>query len=332
MLTFLVTGASGFVGLNLVENLLARGETVVSLSARAPDAEWLRRFHAGPGTLVSIEGDVRDRELVASIFDKHDISRVLHGAVVTANAAREMREAEDVLSVNLGGLAVVLNEAGRHKVERFVFVSSIGVYGTTPADGAVLDESLPHTPATLYGITKSTGEAVVARLAALHGIDWVVGRLGVVFGPYEYETGVRDTLSSIYCITRIAEAGGEAVLPRDAAKNFQYSRDAAACLANLLTVERHAEPIYNLGPAQTWQLSAWCRKLAERYPDFRWRIGDGPGDAVGIWTPRDGGVLSGDLYAAEFGPTARFGPDEAFADYMAFLEKPENALFRPNRQ
>ena len=329
-MAILVTGATGFVGLNVVEQLLGRGDGVATLSASPFPAAVLENFRRLPGRLTAYEGDVRDRALVERVLGECDVTRVLHGAVITANAEREKRAADEIISVNLGGTANVLTAAAGKGVERFVSISSIGVFGTSPADGELLDEARPHTPTSLYGITKSAGEAIVSRLAGLHGLDHINARLGVVFGPYEYSTGLRDTMSPIHVMTGIARAGGKAILPRPAVKNWQYSRDAAASLITLLDTPSHLHDTYNLGPPQTWPLAAWCAKLETQFPGFSWSIEPtAAGDKVGLWNPRDGGVLSGERFSAEFGPVARFGPDEAFEDYMAFLDSPIGSGFRP---
>ncbi len=90
-MTTMVTGATGFVGLNVVEQLLSRGETVVAFSARPFPQKILTAFRALPGTLVAYEGDVRDRNLVLRALSEHGVTCVLHGAVITANAARESK-------------------------------------------------------------------------------------------------------------------------------------------------------------------------------------------------------------------------------------------------
>lgn len=96
---------------------------------------------------------------------------------------------EEILSVNLGGLASVLAACADAGVKRFVSVSSIGVFGTSPKDGEALEEDRPHTPATLYGITKSAGEAIVQRLAGLHGLDYIIARLAWSSAPLNIRLG-----------------------------------------------------------------------------------------------------------------------------------------------
>lgn len=316
----LITGVSGFVGLNLLELLLARGERVVGLSALAVASDVRERLRPLPGEFVEIVGDIRDVALLTRVISEQGIDRVVHLAAVTADAARERHAAAEILSVNLSGLASVLTAAAVHKVGRFLYASSIAVFGGDLPDGGLIDEHAPHAPRTLYAITKSAGEAVVARLGALHGIDWAIGRLGRVFGPYEYDTGVRDTLSQIYQVTEAALADRAVVLSRPCVKNWNYARDAASNLQTLLYAPAPRHRVYNLGSPHAWALSAWCERLMQRRAGFQFALGAGPGESLDLGGSSDGGLLSWQRFAAEFGTTARFDLNAAFADYWDFLE------------
>lgn len=108
------------------------------------------------------------------------------------------------------------------------------------------------------------------------------------------------------------------MLLRDKKSNWHYGRDAAAALLTLARAGN--EPRYrdyNLGPSSVWPLSEWCLRLAERFPGWKFEIGE-PGN-IELYGPNDGGILSGSRFADEFGPTARFDVDAAFRDMMDWL-------------
>jgi nucleoside-diphosphate-sugar epimerase len=304
--SLLITGASGFVGLNLLRHALALGETVVGLSAAPLPAGLADEFARLPGRFVEVVGDVRDRVLVDGLIARHGVDRIAHLAAITASAARERVAADEIVSVNLSGLAVVLTAAGDAGVRRFVSTSSIAVYGGQAADGSLIDEAAPHAPQTLYAITKTDGESITARLGGLHGLDWIVARLGRVFGPYEHATGVRDTLSQIHQVTAIAQSGGAVAFDRPCRKNWSFAPDVAAHLWTLLAAPVHRHRVYNLGTEHAFTLADWCALLAERYPAFHYHVGTpvARGDAVEIdlGGARDSGLLSWQRFAEEFHP------------------------------
>jgi UDP-glucuronate 4-epimerase len=316
-MTTLVTGATGFIGTNIVESMLAAGEPVIAYSVATPSARQSEL--AKRGELTFVTGDVRDQSALEQVLGTHRVRRVIHAAVVTSNAERERSQGPFIVDVNLVGAAATATAAARAGVERFVLVSSAGVYSThAMPDGEVASEDTPHRVDTLYGVGKSAAETIVRRIFALNGLPFVIGRVATAFGPWEHDTGYRDTLSPLLQLTQRARAGEPVRLARDKQSNWHYGRDAGAALATLaLSVNVPRFEDYNLGPDLVWPLSAWCDLLSERYPHFRYEIG-GVGN-VELYGDKDGGVLSGARFTDEFGSVARYAVDEAFDDYLSWL-------------
>jgi UDP-glucuronate 4-epimerase len=314
----LVTGASGFIGLNLLDVLLARPGVVVGFSAEPIPWELKSRLPDGPGVLVEVCGDIRDAEQLTTTMLDQRVTRVAHLAAVTAGEDRERRAAADIVSVNLVGAASVLQAASDAGVPIVLYAGSVAVFGGGP-DGGVLEEDAAHAPRTLYGITKSAAETIVTRLGSLHGLDWTIARLGRVFGPFERDTAVRDTLSQIAAVTRLATLGRPAAFARPCVKNWSYGRDAAAALATLLGAPARRHRVYHLGTPHVWPLAAWCDRLTQRFPGFTYTVGSGAGEMIDLGGASDGALLSWHRFEAEFGPPARYDLDAAFDDYMTWL-------------
>jgi UDP-glucuronate 4-epimerase len=319
-MSVLVTGAGGFVGLNLVERLLTEGEEVVTFSANVIDPGLCARFQALPGQLTNITGDVREAGHLNEVLRRFDVKAVVHLATITASAERERRDAATVVAVNLGGLVNALTAAAQAGVRRFVYPSSIAVFGPDTPDGGLIEEGAAHDPRTLYAITKSAGEAMVARLGELYGLDWVVGRIGRVFGPYEHDTGVRDTMSQIYQVMQRARDGEPVSFARPCVKNWNYAPDTAADLARLVQAPGLAHRVYNLGARYAWSLQDWCERLANENADFRYRIGgDEPGQ-IDLLGSHDGALLSWGRFEADFERPTPHDLDSAFHHYLRFLD------------
>jgi nucleoside-diphosphate-sugar epimerase len=320
-MSVLITGGSGFIALNLAEALLARGETVVLLSRHAPPAAAARYLSGRGGHLAHVPGDVRDGAAVETILHEQGVDRVFHGAAVTAGAERERREARVIVEVNLLGTLAVLEAARRAGVRRLVYLSSSSVYGHNAFQAPQLDEqdTLP-VPDSLYAITKYAAERASLRYRALWGLDVRAARVGTAFGPWERDTGVRDTLSPPLQAARLALAGREAVLPRAGRRDWAYSRDVAAALVALMDADRPAHPVYNVGPGREWTVAAWCEKLAAAYPAFSFRLArDGETPNVDYYLPRDRAPFAIRRLVEDLGYQPRFGLEEAFQDYAAWL-------------
>lgn len=326
MASVLVTGGAGFVGLNLLEALLARGEEVVAFgreNALPPAAATL--FATLPGRLTLVQGDVLDAAALRALFQAHKIDRIFPFAAITAGPAREASSPGAIIDVNLKGLIATL-EAARDAggVKRVVLPSSAAVYGESAYDHALLDEATtPCVPISLYGVTKYAVERAGLRLAQQWGLDAIAARIGATFGPWERDTGVRDTLSPHLAIATAAKEGREAVLPAIVHPyDWVYVRDLAAGLLALMEAEAPPARVFNLASGRDWSphLDASCAAMAGVLPGFRWRRAS-TGEAPGITFPeiRPRGVMHiGRARALGWAP--RFTPEAAYADYAAWMK------------
>lgn len=314
----LVTGGSGFVGLNLVERLLTRGTDVVALSDRPMPQSAAALFHSLPGKLNAVEGDVRDADAIERAFKAGTIDSVIHAAVITAGARRTREDAPTVAGVNVMGTVAMLEAAVRHRPRRFVYVSSGAVYGEAGYDAEILDETQPAPrPAGLYGVTKYAAERTALVYRAAQELDIVAARLSGVFGRWEYATGLRDTLSPPLQLTRLAFGAKEAVLPRRDTKDWIYGPDVADGLIALLDADRLSHDLYNVSRDGAWGMDDWCRRLSQAVPGFRYRYAkEGEAANVDLHGDRDRAPLSTARLAEVTGFRARFGIDEAFDDYI----------------
>jgi UDP-glucuronate 4-epimerase len=105
----------------------------------------------------------------------------------------------------------------------------------------------------------------------VHGLSFAAARIGSVYGPWERETGVRDTLSAHRSAFLAAQRGELALLNRPTRGDHVYVRDVAAGLIALLDAPSLDRAVFNLGSGVATDVAAFCRVLARRVPGFRWR-------------------------------------------------------------
>ncbi len=340
-----ITGASGFVGLALTEHLLGQGDTVIGFDRSAVPAAALARFAALPGRFVAERGDVQDIDALQAAWRRHRPGRLVSLAAVTAGPAREAADPASIAQVNVAGAWSAITVAARGGAQRIVHVSSGSVYGDRGRQAGPLDETVtPLAPEGLYGITKQAAEAGALRLAGLLGVDLVVARLGTCFGPWEADTGVRDTLSAPLQILRCAEQGLPAVLARDSRRDWLYVRDGAAGLAALLATPALPERIYHVAAGFTWPLSQWCERMRQAFPGFTWHVAapdgpEGPGCAaspsgaspapqhagtrvtpvdIALHAPYDRAAMRWERLARDTGFVPRFDLHAAATDHLAW--------------
>jgi len=319
-MAILVTGAAGFVALNVVEHLLRAGRDVVGLD-RIPLPQRARReFEDLPGRLTMIGGSVLSDADLSRALTIAPVDRVIHCAVITAGSAREKAAPETIVAVNVQGAVAALLAAARRGVRRFVYPSSGSIYGSAAAGVALIGEDLPNpSPVALYGLTKRAAETILPRIAETQGLGFAAARLGSVYGPWEYATGVRDTLSPMLQVMDCARRGEAAVLGPPWRGDYIYARDVADGLVRLANAESLSHTVYNVGSGRSESAETWCEALAPLVPGFHWhRAATGEAPNVESHTGFDRGAMDIARATHDTGYAPRFDFPQAAADWLAW--------------
>ncbi|CUW96618.1 MULTISPECIES: NAD-dependent epimerase/dehydratase family protein [Rhizobium/Agrobacterium group] len=280
----LVTGACGFVGSAICEELVSRDITVIGgdrASPPFPDADW-----AGRVTFTYL--DIRDSQNIAQVVHENTITHIVHAAAITPDVERERGDADTVIDVNIAGSCRLMSAAGKIGAERIVYLSSISAYGSAAptVDGRFCEARSVPQPETLYGISKHAAESAMHRLAYLNRLDLRIIRLGPLFGPWEHATDARGLLSPHHQIAMQARAGEPCLLPRAVPADWLYSRDAAKRIADVLLAETIAPQLFNLGGGDITTLIDWCEVLGQQIDGFRFGI-DAERPSVRYGYPKD---------------------------------------------
>jgi UDP-glucuronate 4-epimerase len=281
-MAILITGAAGFVALNVAEYLLTAGRDVVGLDRIALPERACRSFAALAGRFTLIGGSILSEADLSRALTIAPAEAVIHCAVITAGSARERADPETIVAVNIQGAMATLMAAARRGVPRFVYPSSGAIYGTAARDVPLIDEdAVVPAPATLYGLTKRAAETLLPRVAETQGVRFAAARLGSVYGAWEYATGVRDTLSPMLQALECARRGEEAVLAPAWRGDFVFSRDVADGLVRLADAPALSRLVYNVGSGRLGSAETWCEALSQAVPGFRWRHA-APGEPANV--------------------------------------------------
>jgi len=326
-MTTLITGGAGFVGLNIASELLLAGQNVVIFDLGEIKSSAHVDLLQGPGQLTLETGSVLDKEHLLRCIDKHHITQLVHGAAITAGLAREQTQAAQIVQVNTIGTVNVLDACLEKNVQRVVSLGTGSVYGSTVKKAGMLDEviDLPQ-PQTLYGISKYAAERIALRYRDTRGLNVVVARLGVVFGRYEHDTGLRDTLSAPLILGQLALQAKEtkvakvAKVYRHLPNDWVYATDVARAVKQLLSAPSTPSPVYHIATGQAWSIESWCQKLSACFPEFRYELVEDQTQAsVGRVTPSSRPCFSIDRLRRELGYEPDFLLDAAFDDYTQWL-------------
>lgn len=177
---YLVTGGAGFIGSNIVEELLKRGETVRVLDNFSTGKRENLNFTINypPPNCEIIEGDIRDFENVNKAVDGIDI--ILHQAALPS-VPRSIKDPITINEVNVGGTLNLLKAALEKGVKRFVYASSSSVYGDSPT--LPKNEDMIPNPLSPYAVSKLAGEKYCQVFSKVYGLHTVSLRYFNVFGP-----------------------------------------------------------------------------------------------------------------------------------------------------
>lgn len=169
----LVTGGAGFIGSNLVDRLIERGDDVAVLD----DLSTGFREHV-PSSARFVEGDVGDADAVSDAMANAEI--VFHHAAHRA-VARSIDDPLATDTANVHGTLTLLKAAVDHGARRFVYTSSSSVYGGVAP--VPTPEASPLSPKSPYAVTKVVSEQYCRVFAELFGLETVSLRPFNVYGP-----------------------------------------------------------------------------------------------------------------------------------------------------
>jgi UDP-glucose 4-epimerase len=223
-----VTGGAGFIGSNLVDALVARGDEVLVID----DLSFGKREQVNDAATLVVQ-DIREG------VDLEGVEVVFHLAAQT-DVQTSVREPAHDADVNVVGTIRVL-EAALGAGARVVFTSSGGaIYGECAVPAT---ESTPREPGSPYGIAKLCGEEYLFGFNRIHRTSNVVTRLGNVFGPRQ-SSSLEGGVVSIF-LGRMAR-GEQTVIFGDGlqVRDFVYVGDVVDAL---LAAAAHAGGVFNVG-------------------------------------------------------------------------------------
>jgi nucleoside-diphosphate-sugar epimerase len=315
-----VTGAAGFVGLNIVRRLAEHGADVIALARREPDAETLRFLEPVRSRVRFAEGDVRDRERLISLVRAAGARRIIHGAAITS-ADLERADPAGFVDVNLGGTVNVLEAARLTNAERVVLISSSAVYGAPQDRERLIREDDPLQISGIYTICKQAGEALCRRYGELFGLSAVAGRLGTAYGPLERPTGSRATMSQVYALVHAALEQRELrIFGAERLRDVCHIDDVAEAFSGLALAETLNHTIYNVSAGTAHSLRQIAAALDPLAPGLRWTPAETPAAAdLVVLPPSERGPLDLSRLHADLGFRPQWSLEAGLARYLDWL-------------
>jgi UDP-glucose 4-epimerase len=237
----LVTGGAGFIGSNLVDALVARGDDVAVIDNLATGKrENLEHAIANGADLIEL--DVRDAEAVAAAVERVGPEVIFHLAA-QIDVRKSVADPAHDSRVNVEGTINVLSGALAAGVRRLINTSTGGaIYG----EGQILPapEDHPVAPESPYGLSKFCAENYCALFTRLHGLSTVSLRYGNVYGPRQDPLGEAGVIA-IFCGKLLD--GGRPQIFGDGTQTRDYVYVGDVVDANLRAADSEVTGAFNVG-------------------------------------------------------------------------------------
>jgi nucleoside-diphosphate-sugar epimerase len=180
MKKILITGAAGFIGSHLVDLLLEKGIPVRKLKLLIPEGESLGNLPKKQ--LDIIRGDICDKKTIKKAME--DVETIYHLAAKIDFDGATYKEYKDV---NVEGTQNLLDECRNKKIQKFIFFSSIAVFGLPAGAGDIInwDENHPKNYTNFYGRSKLEAEERIIKAHRDFKLPYAIVRPASVYGPRE---------------------------------------------------------------------------------------------------------------------------------------------------
>ena len=246
MPTSLVTGGAGFIGSHLCRKLLGQGHTVLALDDLS--GGFVDNLPTG---VTFIQGSTTDEFLVSQIFEENTIDYVFHFAAYAAEGLSHFIRSFNYRNNVLGSVSLI-NESIKHEIQRFIFASSIAVYG---ANQLPMSEDLQPNPEDPYGIAKLSVELDLKAAHHLFGLDYTIFRPHNVFGEHQ---NIGDRYRNVVGIFMNQIMKGESLTifgDGNQTRAFSYVDEVVAPIVGSISNPHAANETFNIGADRPYSVN-----------------------------------------------------------------------------
>ncbi|MDO8610673.1 MAG: NAD-dependent epimerase/dehydratase family protein [bacterium] len=255
----LVTGGAGFIGSHVVGELIKKNHKVVILD----DLSGGFKENINPKATF-VKGSITHSKLLEKLFEKYQFDYVFHLAAYAAEGLSHFIRRYNYVN-NLIGSINLINLSVKYNIERFIFTSSIAVYGTNQTP--FTEKTIPH-PEDPYGISKYAVELDLQNAKNIFGLPYTIFRPHNVYGirqniadPFRNVVGIfMKQILQNYPLTIFGNG--------KQTRAFSYIDDVAPYIANCINIKKSENKIFNIGSDSQYTVLE-IAKLVSKYMNVK---------------------------------------------------------------
>ena len=258
----LVTGGAGFIGSNLVDRLLDRGDTVVVVDNETANTHEETYWN---DNTINVKADVNDKgfDNIATYIDC-----IFHLAA-DISIPYSIENPVATYANNVHGLLNVLETARKNDIKKVIFSSTAAIYGLT--DKVCVETDTPD-PLNPYSVSKLAGEHLMKMYNDLYGIQTASLRYFNVYGPRQSNTGQYAPVVGIFQKQKENNSALTIVGDGEQTRDFVHVYDVAD--ANILLAESDATGVYNVGTGVEYSVNQIANMISDVQRNVPARVGE----------------------------------------------------------
>tara|TARA_B100001287_G_scaffold79372_1_gene66096 strand:- start:1316 stop:2362 length:1047 start_codon:yes stop_codon:yes gene_type:complete len=192
MKTILVTGGCGFIGSNFIKNILQKDSSIyiINLDKLTYAGNLMNLSSISNKRYTLVKGDICDKRLVESLFNKYNFQSVVHFAA-ESHVDRSIDGPSDFIQTNIVGTLNLLEYSkkfylkSKNKNFKFLHVSTDEVYGSLGISGKFLENS-PYAPSSPYSASKAGSDHLVRAWNKTYDLPVLITNCSNNYGPYQF--------------------------------------------------------------------------------------------------------------------------------------------------